>query len=201
MRQLASMLRGRLAVKSGQRVHFVGRQLVRNLAHLLVNVILPHVLSEGRELTFDVLGMLTPQRRRTKFLRVRAVTGRAGRYSPLRIASKSQADTGVMLPQTAATLRNAFTGDRQQSIRLMGEIGGHVGGILLAQRGSDGVHGAPKPLARTVIVELLVDYRRIHARQRREEVDAADAELTMAAGAGERDDGAVFLIAGRDARP
>jgi hypothetical protein len=48
----------RRAVINGERMHFAGRQLLRNHTLLLVDIILAHALGEGPQLTFDVLGVL-----------------------------------------------------------------------------------------------------------------------------------------------
>src|SRR5271168_3291830 len=127
------------------------------------------------------------------------MTGRAGWDFTLWIAGKNQANAGIALPQTAATLRKAFAA-HLQSIRSTGEIRGDVGGILFVQGGSDGVHDPEKALARTEIVELFVDCRRIHAGESGKENGFAYPTLTMTGGATERNEGTVFLIAGIDPR-
>jgi hypothetical protein len=60
-------------------MHFVGLQLVRNHAHLLVDVVLPRTLCEGCELTFDVRDVLAAERRGAEFLGAGAMTGGARR--------------------------------------------------------------------------------------------------------------------------
>jgi hypothetical protein len=55
-------------------VHLVGRQLARDDPHLLVDVVLPDALCKGCQLTFDVLGVLASQRRRSDLVTLRAMT-------------------------------------------------------------------------------------------------------------------------------
>jgi len=129
----------------------------------------------------------------------RVMTRGAGRYSTFRIAGKYQPYTWRLLPQTAAALRSAFTSDRQQSMRFLGQMYGDVDGVLLAQHRSDGVHGPQKSPVRTEIVQLFVDHPGVHAGQSRKQGDGVDNVLTMATGASERDNGAVLPVAGADA--
>src|SRR5271156_2534752 len=139
-------------------------------AHLFVDVVLPHVLGECRELAFQVLGMLTPQWRRPEFLSVWPMTGGAGWNAALRIAGKDQADRGIWLAQTAAALRFALTGYWRQPSRTMGEIGRHIGRVLIAQGGRDRAHSRPYTFARAEIIELFVDHGCIHAGKGGEQV-------------------------------
>ena len=91
-------------VIDGDCVHLFGRQLRRNCAHLLVDVVLPHALGESRELAFDVGGMLALQRRGSELMGARAVTGCAGRDPASGIAGKDQANRRIALPQAAPAL-------------------------------------------------------------------------------------------------
>jgi hypothetical protein len=77
---------------------FVGRELLGGRSHLLIDVILANALGEGRELPFEVSGMLSLQRRRSDFETAGAVTGGAGRDATLRIASKNQTLRRVAFP-------------------------------------------------------------------------------------------------------
>src|SRR5271163_3828809 len=114
-------------------MHLVGRQLLRDHAHLFVDVVLSHALGEGGELALDVLGMLAAQRWRTELLGAGPVTSGARRNAALGIAGKDQADGGIPLSQTAARLRDAFTGYSIQPAGTMGEIGRDIGRVLIAQ--------------------------------------------------------------------
>src|SRR5271166_1853582 len=98
-------------VVNGNRMHFVGLQLVRNHPHLLVDVVLPHTLCEGGELAFEVRDVLAAQRRGAEFLGARAMTGGARRDPTLRIPGKNQADRRIALPKTAPALRSALSGN------------------------------------------------------------------------------------------
>ena len=51
----------RYPVIGGYGTHLERSQLVRNHAHLFVDVVLPHALGEGREFALDVFGVLSPQ--------------------------------------------------------------------------------------------------------------------------------------------
>ena len=75
-------------------MHLVGRQLVRNQAHLFVDVVLPHALGESGELAFDVLCVLASQRRGSELLGAGAMTGGAGWDAAPGIAGEDQADRG-----------------------------------------------------------------------------------------------------------
>src|SRR6266404_2589240 len=103
-------------------MHLIGLQPVRNRAHLLVDVVVPHALREGRELTLDVRDVLTAERGRAEFLGTRSVTGRACRYPTLGIPGKYQADRRISLPETVSGFGSTFCGDRRQS-GTMREIG------------------------------------------------------------------------------
>src|SRR5271167_2168662 len=124
-------------------MHLVGLYLVCDHAHLFVNIVLPHVFGERCELAFDVLGMLAPQRRSSKLLRSRPVTGGAGWNPALRVAGKDQADRGIALPQTAPTLWDTLTSHRRQPTGTMGDIGCDNGRVLIAQGVRDRVHDPP----------------------------------------------------------
>lgn len=56
------------AVKLGDDVHLLRRQLHRNRAHLLVDVVLPKTLGEGRELALDIDRLLRLQLRRAELM-------------------------------------------------------------------------------------------------------------------------------------
>jgi hypothetical protein len=182
-------------VIDSDRMHLVWCQLSCDGTHLLVDVVLPHALGEGRELPFDVSGVLALQRRGSKLLGTRAMTGGAGWDPALGIAGKDQTKGRIALPQAAPALGNAFAGDRRQPVRTTGEIGRHVSRVLNAQGGSDRAHNAPKAFARAVVVELFVDDHRIHSGEGGDEGGRAHAALAVAGAAIERDEGAVLLAA------
>src|SRR5271169_4616577 len=106
-----SFVAARHAIVNGNRMHFVGLQLMRNHTHLLVDVVLPHTLREGAELAFDVRDMLAAERRGAEFLGARAMTGGARRDPPPWISGKDQADARIALAQTAPAHGSAFSGD------------------------------------------------------------------------------------------
>src|SRR5580692_9464969 len=56
------------AVELRDDVHLIRRQLCRNRAHLLVDVVLAKALGEGRELAFDIGGLLRLQLRRAELM-------------------------------------------------------------------------------------------------------------------------------------
>ena len=128
-------------------MHLVGCQLCRNCTHLLVDVVVPHTLAKSRELAFDVSSVLALQRRGSKLMGARAMTGCAGWDAAPGIADKDQANSRIVLTQAAPALRNAFAAYRRQSVRTSGEIGRHVSRVLIGQDGSDRAHNAPKALA------------------------------------------------------
>ena len=79
-------------------MHFVGRELLGGRSHLLIDVILANPLGEGRELPFEVSGMLPLQCRNSDFKTAGTVTGGAWRDATLRIAGKNQALRRVAFP-------------------------------------------------------------------------------------------------------
>src|SRR5882762_3582920 len=89
---------GARAVEGGERMHFVGRELLGGRSHLLIDVILANPLGEGGELPFEVSGMLPLQRRSSDFETAGTVTGGAGRDATLRIAGKHQALRRIRFP-------------------------------------------------------------------------------------------------------
>jgi hypothetical protein len=176
-------------------MHLVGCQLCRKGAHLLVDVILPYALGECGELAFDVCGVLALQGRGSKLMGAGAMTRRAGWNPALRIAGEDKADSRIALPQATSAFRDPFSGYGRQPVCAAAEIRCHVSRILNSQGGGDGAHDAPKALARTIVVELFVDYRRIHSREAGDKGGWAHASLAVAGATIERDEGAPLLAA------
>src|SRR5262245_6777639 len=85
--------------------HLLGRQLPRDRAHLLIDVVVADALSERSQLSFDVCGVLAGQRRSPKPEAARSMTGRAGRDAAPRITREYQACSRVALLECAPTLR------------------------------------------------------------------------------------------------
>ena len=84
-------------VVRGDRMHLVLCQLCRKRTHLLVDVVLPYALGEGRELAFYVRSVLTFQRWSSELLSARAMTGGAGRDPAAGIAGKDQTNRRIAL--------------------------------------------------------------------------------------------------------
>src|SRR5260370_22500793 len=87
------------AVELGDEMHLLRRQLHSKGAHLLVDVVLPKPLGEGRKLAFDVDGLLRLQLRRAELMVAGTVTRGAGRNSARGVSGKSQANGGIILPK------------------------------------------------------------------------------------------------------
>jgi len=87
---------GTCAVKLGNDVHLIRRQLHRNRAHLLVDVVLTKPLGEGRELALDIGRLLGLQLRRPELMVARTVTGGARGDPACGVAGKSQANGAVV---------------------------------------------------------------------------------------------------------
>src|SRR5580692_4643010 len=118
-------------------MHLLGLQLVRDHAHLFVDIVPSSAFGEGRELFFNILGMLVPQRRSSELLGAGPVTSGAGGNAALGVAGEDQADRGVRLSETPPALRDAFTGYWIQPSATMGEISRHIGRVLIARGGRD----------------------------------------------------------------
>src|SRR6266481_7377428 len=169
-------------VELGEAAHFKGRQLRRNRAHPLVDVILPHALSKGRELTFDIGGPLPLQRRCAELDVGRAVTCGARRNAARRVSVECEANRGSVLPRRIPALR-ALVADGHQSVGTAGKVRCHIGRSLRRECLRDPIHGTPPPLARTKVIELLIDDRSIHPRERGIEAGRAHPPLAVAGGA------------------
>src|SRR5258708_4335434 len=185
------------AVELRDGVHLTRRQLRRNRAHLLIDVILAHTLSEGRQLALDIGEHLTLQSRRAELAGGRTMTDRARRNAARRVSGKYESNRRIFFAKGVPGLETLADG-RRQSIGAARKIGPDIGRISRRQRLRDRVHGAPRPLARAKVVELLVDDGGIHARQGRKQARPAHPLLTMAGGAIQRDERAVFDIAAGD---
>src|SRR5262249_10936893 len=97
-----------LAVELCKCFHLLGRQLPRDRAHLLIDVVVADALRKRSQLSFDVGGVLAGQRRSPKPEAAPALTGRAGCDASLRIAGEYQACGGIALLEGSPTLRNAL---------------------------------------------------------------------------------------------
>src|ERR1700730_5437060 len=135
-----------------------------NRARLLVDVVLPKPLGEGRELAFDIGGLLRLQLRRAELMVTGTVTGGAGRNAARGVSGKSQTNGGVVFAKGTPGLK-ALADKRRQAIGSAREIGPDIGRILRRQRLRDRIHRAPRALPRTKIIELFVDRRAIHPGQ------------------------------------
>src|SRR6478672_12257651 len=114
------------AVEGGKCVHFIGRQLFRDHAHLLEDIVLADALRKGRELSFDVVGMLSLQSRGSKLVTAGTMACGTGRDATLRVARIDEALRRIGLPQAAARLGNAIPPQRRQSVGLNGKISSNV---------------------------------------------------------------------------
>src|SRR5215831_5915639 len=122
------------AVPLGKRIPLGGIQRSRDLAHLLVDVVVPRPGGEGFELRLEVGALLSFERRRTLLEPERAMTGGAGRDGPNGIAERDQPWRRI---GWAADLR----GKRS-------EISGHIGDLLIVERRGHALHDRVLPLAR-----------------------------------------------------
>ena len=96
-------------------MHFIGRQLFRDHAHLLEDIVLADALRKGRELSFDVVGMLSLQSRGSELVAAGTMACGTGRDATLRIARIDQALRRIGFPQAAARLGNAIPPQRRYS--------------------------------------------------------------------------------------
>src|ERR1700730_2099279 len=189
--------RGTGAVELRDDVHLIRCQLCRNRAHLLVDVVLAKALGECRKLALDIGRLLRLQLRRAKLMIARTVTGGTGRDSACGVSGKSQANGGVVFAKGMPGLKSLADKGRQ-SVGAAGEISPDIGRILPRERLRDRIHGTPRPLPGTKVVELLVDRRTIHPGQGRVETGLAHPLLAVAGGAIERDKRAVLGAAAGD---
>src|SRR6516165_11189516 len=84
------------AVELGDHMDLIRRQLHRDRAHLLVDVVLTKSLSEHRELALDIGRLLRLQLRRAELVITRTVAGGA-RWNPARgVPGKNEANCGVV---------------------------------------------------------------------------------------------------------
>src|SRR6516225_9641282 len=178
-------------------VHLFRCQLGRDRAHLFVDVVLAKPLGKGRELALDIGGLLRLQLRRAELVVPGTVT-RGARRNPARgVSGKNQTNGRTVFAKGMPRLKTL--GDKgRQAVGSAREISPGIGPILRRQRLRDRIHGTPRPLPRTKIIELLVDDRRIHPSQGRVETGVAHALLAVAGGAIERDKGTVLGVAAGD---
>lgn len=97
---LAERVRRNESIELRDCVHLLVRKLLRDRAHLAVDVVLAGALRELGELTLDVLG--SAQRRGAELARARTVTGGARRNGTRRIPGEDQSGGGIGLPKRAA---------------------------------------------------------------------------------------------------
>src|SRR5262249_11643368 len=114
----------------------------------------------------------------------------------LLVTSKHQACTGAALPKTAAALRNAHTRIRLKSSRAARKISRDVSRILHSKRFGNTIHDAPGAFYRTVVGELLEDYRGIHTVEDRNKMRGIGSRLLMAGAAIQSNKSTTLHIAG-----
>src|SRR6516162_1853258 len=178
-------------------VHLFRCQLGRDRAHLFVDVVLAKPLGKGRELALDIGGLLRLQLRRAELMVPGTVTCGARRNSARGVSGKNEANGRVVFAKGMPGLKTLADKGRQ-AVGAAREISPGIGPILRRQRLRDRVHGTPRPLPRTKVVELLVDRRAVHPGQGRVETVLAQTLLAVAGGAIERDKRAVLGVATSD---
>jgi hypothetical protein len=105
--------RGTGAVKLGDDVHLIRCQLHRNGAHLLVDVVLPKPLGEGRELALDIGRLLRLQLRRAEFMVGRTVAGRRRRNPARGVPGKNETNGGIVFAKGMPGLKALADKGRQ----------------------------------------------------------------------------------------
>src|SRR5260370_40289298 len=138
------------AVERGDEMHLLRRQLHRNGAQLLVDVVLPKPLGEGRELALDIGGLLRLQLRRAEIMVAGTVTGGARRNPACGVPGKSQANGGIVFAKGMPGLK-MLADEGRQAVGTAREVSPDIGKISRRQRLRDRVHRTPRPLSRAKI--------------------------------------------------
>src|SRR6516225_10169656 len=156
----------------GERITLCRAQRPRDLAHLLIDVVVPGARSESVELCLEICAFLTFERRRALLETEGAVTGGAGRDRPQRASGRDQRRRSIAAPASA--------GGKPREVR------SHIGDFLIVEGRGHALHDRVLTLAAAIVVELLVQHRGWQSGEVRKGVAWTDALSAVAPGATRR---------------